>query len=288
MRDRLNDALQEVIRSPVGFTCTALVALEQLNRLLECTFSVLTFQNPEVGPGFTIVYPETFPLSAYKPGFERYIEQHPHRRFYRENTIEGAVQFTDIISRAELERLDLYAEFFKPLAIRHMVAQSYPADGLEGRGLKLPSKGIYNYSRVFSNLGRSVFSMAAGRDTRAFGREDCELFHRFCSSVCLLFQREMRMEAALRGMGEPKRVEPITEEEPVPPHLDAVIGGSSLTPAQGRVLRWLAVGKTNSEIAIILGNSERTIEVHVEAILKKLKVENRVAAAYTVWSGALP
>jgi DNA-binding CsgD family transcriptional regulator len=41
----------------------------------------------------------------------------------------------------------------------------------------------------------------------------------------------------------------------------------------------IARGKTNSEIAAILGPSPRTIEAHVEQILAKLGVENRLAIA---------
>jgi DNA-binding CsgD family transcriptional regulator len=51
------------------------------------------------------------------------------------------------------------------------------------------------------------------------------------------------------------------------------------------VLYWLAKGKTNGEIGIILGARPRTIEKHVEGILGKLGVENRVAAALVATNG---
>jgi len=53
------------------------------------------------------------------------------------------------------------------------------------------------------------------------------------------------------------------------------------------VLYWLAKGKTNGEIGIILGARPRTIEKHVEGILAKLGVENRVAAALVAINGAV-
>jgi len=52
-----------------------------------------------------------------------------------------------------------------------------------------------------------------------------------------------------------------------------------LTPRQGEVLYWIAQGKTNGEIAIILGTSPRTIDKHVEQLLERLGAENRLAAA---------
>ena len=55
-----------------------------------------------------------------------------------------------------------------------------------------------------------------------------------------------------------------------------------LTPRESDVAHWLAAGKTNAEIASILGARSRTIEKHVERVLEKLGVENRTAAALLI------
>jgi DNA-binding CsgD family transcriptional regulator len=60
-----------------------------------------------------------------------------------------------------------------------------------------------------------------------------------------------------------------------------------LGPRATEVLYWLAKGKTNGEIGIILGARPRTIEKHVEGILAKLGVENRMAAALLATNGRL-
>ena len=52
-----------------------------------------------------------------------------------------------------------------------------------------------------------------------------------------------------------------------------------LTPREAEVLRWVAQGKTNPEIAIILGRSSRTIQHQLEHVFQKLGVETRTAAA---------
>lgn len=52
----------------------------------------------------------------------------------------------------------------------------------------------------------------------------------------------------------------------------------ALTQRETEVLRWVRNGKRNSEIGIILGISERTVEKHVEHLLAKLGVESRAAA----------
>jgi DNA-binding CsgD family transcriptional regulator len=55
--------------------------------------------------------------------------------------------------------------------------------------------------------------------------------------------------------------------------------GARLTPREREVLEWVAAGKTNRDIAAILGARPRTIEKHLERIYEKLGVETRTAAA---------
>lgn len=52
-----------------------------------------------------------------------------------------------------------------------------------------------------------------------------------------------------------------------------------LTPRVAETLLWLAQGKTNPEIATILGNTESTVKKHVLEIFEKLGVETRTAAS---------
>jgi len=51
-----------------------------------------------------------------------------------------------------------------------------------------------------------------------------------------------------------------------------------LTPRAAEALLWVAQGKTNSDIATILGITESTIKKHVQEIFEKLGVETRGAA----------
>ena len=55
--------------------------------------------------------------------------------------------------------------------------------------------------------------------------------------------------------------------------------GLGLTPRVAETLLWLAQGKTNGEIATILGNSESTVKKHVLEIFETLGVETRTAAS---------
>jgi DNA-binding response OmpR family regulator/DNA-binding CsgD family transcriptional regulator len=62
----------------------------------------------------------------------------------------------------------------------------------------------------------------------------------------------------------------------VPAEFSSELG---LTSREGEVLSWLSKGKTNRDIAQILGLSPRTVDKHLEQIYAKLGVENRTAAA---------
>jgi DNA-binding NarL/FixJ family response regulator len=57
------------------------------------------------------------------------------------------------------------------------------------------------------------------------------------------------------------------------------LGSLALTARETEVLTWIAQGKTNYEIGVILSACTGTICKHVERILRKLCVENRTAAA---------
>jgi len=54
---------------------------------------------------------------------------------------------------------------------------------------------------------------------------------------------------------------------------------AALTQRESEVLSWVAKGKTNRDIAEILGMSPRTVNKHLEHIFDKLGVETRSAAA---------
>lgn len=57
------------------------------------------------------------------------------------------------------------------------------------------------------------------------------------------------------------------------------LSNAALTPRETEVLSWVAKGKTNRDIADILGLSPRTVNKHLEHVFEKLGVETRAAAA---------
>jgi DNA-binding NarL/FixJ family response regulator len=68
-------------------------------------------------------------------------------------------------------------------------------------------------------------------------------------------------------------------QEDVPSPGPEALGSLGLTARESEVLFWIAQGKSNPDIALILGTSPRTIHKHVENLFRKLGCETRAAAA---------
>ena len=65
----------------------------------------------------------------------------------------------------------------------------------------------------------------------------------------------------------------------------AADAGPALSPREQEVLRQIARGASNKEIARTLDIAETTVKIHVQHILRKLGVSSRVQAAVAVTSG---
>ncbi|MCU0869568.1 MAG: LuxR C-terminal-related transcriptional regulator, partial [Burkholderiales bacterium] len=76
-------------------------------------------------------------------------------------------------------------------------------------------------------------------------------------------------------------------ERAIDPAEAAPVGARyALTQREMEVLSWVGKGKTNRDVADILGISPRTVNKHLENVFEKLGVETRAAAA-AIWSGVL-
>lgn len=63
---------------------------------------------------------------------------------------------------------------------------------------------------------------------------------------------------------------------------------NALSPKEVTILNWMKDGKTNWEIAQIIGVTERTIRFHVESIFSKLNVTSRTQAVAVAVQHGLP
>ena len=63
-----------------------------------------------------------------------------------------------------------------------------------------------------------------------------------------------------------------------PSRRTSVVGDVALTPRESEVLRRVAMGETNPEIAAAIGLSRNTVKAYLQTVLQKLGARNRVEA----------
>lgn len=93
-----------------------------------------------------------------------------------------------------------------------------------------------------------------------------------------------KLVAAFQSQGAPEPQPPAAASAPLPvaqtpPPPDASSAVAPLSPREEDVLREIARGASNKEIARTLDIAETTVKIHVQHILRKLGLESRVQAA---------
>jgi two-component system nitrate/nitrite response regulator NarL len=72
-------------------------------------------------------------------------------------------------------------------------------------------------------------------------------------------------------------------------HRPVRVPRAALSPREQEILRLVALGESNKEIGRALGVAESTVKIHVQHILRKLKLSSRVqAAVYAAEHGLVP
>ena len=163
----------------------------------------------------------------------------------------GVMQPTDFVSQREFRRTDLYQLAMRPLGIEYQIAA-----GLTWQG----------------HLGGFAVNRPGGRN---FTARELEIVRRLRPHVERAFGQALRTAELERQLEEARRLAALELDS-----ASFLLGG--LTAREAEVLRWVAEGKRNGEIAVILGVAPRTIHKHVEHLLSKLGVETRTAAAVMV------
>lgn len=120
------------------------------------------------------------------------------------------------------------------------------------------------------------FPMEAAGDWLAGARQPDQAGHQDLALALTDGRQLLARHMGASGLGESMVL--LSHEAPQAPaarRLQQV----ALTPRETEVLSWLSKGKTNRDIADILGMSPRTVNKHLEHIFEKLGVETRTAAA---------
>lgn len=170
--------------------------------------------------------------------FDRHFFAHP---LVRRHGVEGVVatwRISDSLTRSEFHRSALYADYYRRIGIDSVVAVPLFTDG------------------------RTLVSLVLNRRGRDFSDRERDWLELLRPHLAFLYRQ------ACRSAGADESLQPLRPES-LP---------AALTPRERDVVAWLAHGKTDAEIAALLGLSRRTVHKHLEHVYVKLGVETRTAA----------
>jgi DNA-binding CsgD family transcriptional regulator len=180
--------------------------------------------------------------------FDRHFFEHPLVRFHVATHDGGVHRISDSLSDGAFLKTPLYADYYAKVGRDHALALPLHVDA------------------------RLLVSFVFNRKGRDFSDRERTLLELVRPHLGTLYRQSYALEQAQRALAASGDPAPLPVESP----RDVM---AALTPREREVLGWVAAGKTNAQIAQILGAMPRTVAKHLERIYEKLGVETRTAAA---------
>lgn len=171
--------------------------------------------------------------------FMRHIDEHPVIAHNARVADPMPRKISDFLTNRQFRSLGLHFEFFRAFDIN------------------------YQISLVLHHAGQQMIGIAANRALSDFTERE---------RACLAFLRPHVVQAYRHGLSV-ARVQAESRAG-----CDAGASGG-LTRRETEVLHWVANGKSNGEVARIIGTTCATVKKHLEHIYDKLGVANRTAAS---------
>ena len=206
-----------------------------LNELPADLPNTISLTEPAVPPALHVAFAR---LGAQNPLVQHYLRTHDGR----------ATRFSDVLTRRELHRLELYRAVYRPLGIEYQVAFTLPASSQRILGVALSRAG-----RDFTARERDLLNIARPYLIQAY-------------------RNALAHTLLARGAGR----------QIVPADLAAL----GLTQRQAQVLRLVAMGHSGKDTAAALGITARTAQKHLERCYRVLGVNDRSQAAQLAWAAA--
>jgi len=189
--------------------------------------------------------------------FDRHFFSHPLVRYHGLQRGSGVCRLSDRLPLGEFRRSALYADHYRHIGIDRVIAMPLRSDG------RVLVSFVLNRSRIdFSDRERDRLELL---------RPHLAHLYRACAARPVPPQRDPSSPT-------PAATHDALEFLPRTPWTER------LTPREAEVLQWIACGKTDADVAALLGLSPRTVQKHLEHIYLKLGVETRTAAAMRAYA----
>jgi DNA-binding CsgD family transcriptional regulator len=184
-------------------------------------------------------------IAAARPGsleydaFHHFIDQHPLIRHYRSSSDLTPRKISDFMTDRAFRSLGLYADFYRAVDTNYQIAL------------------------MIHRTTDLQIAVTLNRRNRDFDERDRVRLAALQPRIARHYLVALRLAQHAMECGQ-------GSDRP-----DAV---PRLTRRESEVLSWVALGKTNQEVAAIVGARPLTIKKHLEHIYHKLGVANRTAA----------
>lgn len=224
------------------------VFVDTLARLVPGESHDVVVHNVALGHRHWHLRPAAPEQESLVPGFFANFHEFAPANHRRRTGTGAALALSDFVAAPGLERLGIYREFYRPLGL---------ADDLSihvNRGDSILCASVMRRQRGFSDQERELMNALRPHFRQAWANAESLAHLRACSTG-----------------SSTSRVGRVWSPEP----LEVNFG---LTPREAEVLLWVAQGKTNPEVATILGMRPSTVRTHLERVFAKMGVETRHAA----------
>jgi DNA-binding CsgD family transcriptional regulator len=180
--------------------------------------------------------------------FARYASENPLIEYHMQTRDGRATRFSDVVTRRELHRLDLYRKVYAPLGVEYQIAFTLPSSS------------------------QRLLGIALSRGKRDFTARERDLLNLARPYLIQAYRNALAYTELTRGAGRQIVV--------------ADLRALGLTQRQSEVLRLVAMGHSDQDAASALGIGVRTAEKHLEHCYRTLEVSDRSQAARAAWAAA--
>lgn len=234
--------LAEAVDEGDGF---ARCGVERLARLAPSELTTLSLCDLRGGRRQVIGLPAGAIGVDARASFDRHFNEHPLVRYHAHQRGPHAHRISDSVPFGAFRNTVLYDEYYRAIGIDHALALPVHVSD------------------------RWLVSFVLNRSGRDFSDREVALLDQVRGCIGRLFRRTRLLARAHQAWT------PHEGRAPDPPALTRV---AALSEREHEVLRWVAAGKTDRDIAAILAISHRTVHKHLQSVYAKLGVETRTAA----------
>jgi DNA-binding CsgD family transcriptional regulator len=222
--------------------------LEALRRAIVVDWASLNDVGPGPGEVYAVSIPSVSPEMYAR--FAQLAHENPLVRTFADTTSARVRRLSDAAPPEEFHKTALYREVYSVIGLEYHIAFTLPAP------------------RDY------VLGVALSRRHEDFTDEECALLETARPHLIQAYRNAREHTAVLRRLGD-ERGRPLVD-----------LRARGLTPREEEVVRLMASGRTNADVASELGLSPRTVQTHLQHAYRKLGVQTRSQAARIVWAAS--